>query len=105
MFARDGATIVPIAIDEVVRFEAADDYVIVHVPHHRNLLIALPLSELERRLDPRRFQRVHRAHIVNLDCIQSMEPFDDRRLQIMLTDGSHVVASRTGSQLLRKLLF
>jgi len=46
---------------------------------------------------------VHRSHIVNLDAVEHMRPYDDRRLAITLKDGAVVVASRAASEELRKL--
>ncbi|HEX6037680.1 LytTR family DNA-binding domain-containing protein [Longimicrobium sp.] len=64
----------------------------------------ISLNELERRLDPACFRRVHRAHIVNLDHVSSIRPYDERRLSVRFADGSEVVASRAGSQLLREMV-
>ena len=64
-------------------------------------LVNITLAEFERRLDPKRFRRVHRSVIVNLDKIVTCKRID-RRLQIELSDGSRVIASRAGSQDLRE---
>jgi len=64
-------------------------------------LLHLSLKELASRLDPERFAQVHRSHIVNLDAIDHLRPFDDRRLLIVLRDGSEIVASRAASERLR----
>jgi two-component system LytT family response regulator len=66
-------------------------------------LLHVTLAELAARLDPARFRQVHRSHIVNLDAVEHMRPYDDRRLAITLKDGSVVVASRAASEELRKL--
>jgi two-component system LytT family response regulator len=100
LFARTGTRIVPIAVDEIMRLEAADYYVEAFCPDGSHLL-DLTLGELESRLDPDRFCRVHRAHIVNLDYVAEMRRYDMRRLTIRMTDGTEVVASRTGSKKLR----
>jgi two-component system LytT family response regulator len=63
----------------------------------------LTLNELEKRLDPQHFRRIHRSAIVNLDHLISCREVD-RRLVIKLTDGSEVTASRSGSQSLRELV-
>ena len=85
-----------------MRVEACDDYAEVHCGGE-SFLLPLRLQELERRLDPARFVRVHRSHVVNLDHVKQMRPFDHRRLEIWLDDGSKVVASRAGSQRLREI--
>ena len=50
-------------------------------------LLQVSLGELRSRLDPERFRQVHRSHIVNLDHVQEMKPFDERRLVIALEGG------------------
>ena len=66
-------------------------------------LLHVTLAELASRLDPARFLQVHRSHIVNLDAVRHLRPYDDRRLAITLQDGSVVVASRAASEQLRHL--
>lgn len=102
VFLQVGDRIVPVPTGDVTRFEAAGDYVRIHVGGRRHLA-SLTLTELESRLDPRRFLRVHRSHVVNVDRIVWMERHDDRRLLVHMDDGSEVLASRTGSRRLRNL--
>jgi two-component system LytT family response regulator len=102
IFVRDRGRILPIAIGEIERLEADDDYVAVHTKGRR-YLVYLGMNEFESRLDPQRFVRVHRSHIVNLDHVAEMEPFDATRLQIRMKDGTKIVASRTRSRDLRGL--
>jgi two-component system LytT family response regulator len=103
MFARKGDTIVPLSVDHIVRAEAGDNYVCVYTSTER-FLLNLSLGDLESRLDGERFRRIHRSHIINLDFVTAIEPYDDRRLAVTLRDGSCVVASRAGSQFLRGLV-
>jgi two-component system LytT family response regulator len=102
IFARKGNRIVPLPILEVTRIEACDDYTEVHC-RGDTFLLHLRLQDLEHRLDPRRFVRVHRSHVINLDHVKQMRPYDDRRLEIYLNDGSKVLASRSGSRKLREM--
>jgi len=102
LFARKGDRIVPLRVSEVTRIEACDDYTEVHC-RGDTFLLHLRLQDLELRLDPRRFVRVHRSHVINLDHVQQMRPFDPRRLEIHLIDGSKVLASRSGSRKLREM--
>ena len=100
LFVRSGGSIVPVAVDDVVRLEASGDYVRVHVGDD-SYLVSLSMAEFERRLDPGRFLRVHRSHMVNADHIDRVEEHDRRRLRVHLDDGTSVVASRSGSRDLR----
>ena len=102
LFAHKGNRIVPLRVSEVTRIEACDDYAEVHC-RGEVFLLHLRLEELERRLDARRFVRVHRSHVVNLDHVKQMQPFDERRLELQLIDGSRVIASRSGSKKLKQM--
>jgi two-component system LytT family response regulator len=102
IFVRDRGRIVPIPVREIERLEAEDDYVAVHT-RGRRFLVYLPLGEFERRLDGDRFLRVHRSHVVNLDFVTALVPFDPTRLQVEMRDGTKIMASRTRSRELRHL--
>lgn len=100
LFVRSAGSIVPVDLDDVRRMEASGDYVRVHV-EDESYLVSLSLTELERRLDPDCFLRIHRSHLVNADHIDRVEKHDRRRLRVHLDDGTAVVASRSGSRDLR----
>lgn len=101
LFARIGDRIVPVPVDSILRLEAADDYVEAHCAEGSHLL-DLTLADLEGLLDAERFCRVHRSHMINLDQVAEMRRYDARRLLITMTDGSEVIASRSGSSRLRQ---
>jgi len=102
LFVRDRhGRVVHVSLSDITRLVGADDYVEVHAGNSSHL-VNITLTEFEQRLDPKRFRRVHRSTIVNLDKIVSCKRID-RRVEIELSDGSRVVASRAGSQQLREL--
>jgi two-component system LytT family response regulator len=102
LFVRDRGKIVPLPVADIAHFEARDDYVAVYVGG-RTYLMHVTLGELERRLDASRFLRIHRTHLVNLDHVRAMEPYDGTRLQVELRDGTKLMASRSRSRELRDL--
>ena len=102
IFVRDRGRILPVDVRDIERLEADDDYVAV-VTRGRRFLVYLGMNEFEARLDPKQFVRIHRSHIVNLDHVTALSPFDATRLQVHLKDGTKVVASRTRSRDLRAL--
>lgn len=102
ILVRDGEAMVPVTVNDIVRISAADDYSMLHVAG-RNHLVGVGLGNLARRLDPARFLRVHRSHLVNIEHIVRVAPHDDRRLLVRLSDGSEILSSRSGAQLLRGL--
>jgi two-component system, LytTR family, response regulator len=101
LFARTGDRIVPIPAAAILRVQARGDYAEVHAPGGP-FLLHVSLTELAARLDPERFVQVHRSHIVNLDAVKLLRPYDDRRLLIVLANGEEIVASRSASEALRK---
>jgi len=103
LFTRRAGQVVPVALGSVVRIEARGDYVAIHHSGGASLM-HVTLTELEARLDPERFFRVHRSHLVNLDHVRAIRPCDDRRFSIAMDDGAEIVASRAGSQRLRERL-
>ncbi len=101
LFARKGDRIVPLLVERIDRIEGADDYALVCCARER-YFVALRLQDLEQRLDPERFVRIHRSHIVNVERVADLRPFDDHRLAVRLAGGETVVASRAGSLRLRE---
>jgi two-component system, LytTR family, response regulator len=102
LFVRDRGRIVALPAAEVERLEAEGDYVTVH-SRGRRYLVRLPLRDFERRLDPRRFRRIHRRHLVNLDQVASFVPGTGRALFVEMKDGTRVRASRKAARGLRGL--
>jgi DNA-binding LytR/AlgR family response regulator len=78
---------------EIERIDANGNYVDLHV---NGDIYALrdSLANLEAKLDGRRFARVHRRHIVNIDNIREIQPWDSGDYRILLKDGSFVNFSR-----------
>jgi two-component system, LytTR family, response regulator len=103
LFARKGLRIVPVAVEDIVRVEACDDYTRAHTAEE-SFLLHIALKDLVAQLDARRFEQIHRSHVVSIAAIAHMRPVDDRRLLVTLRDGTAIVASRSGSERLRKLV-
>jgi len=101
LFVRARGRIIVVPLAEVQRIEARDDYCALYCKDQRHL-VHLRLTELEERLDPAVFQRIHRSHIVNLNFVEAMIPAPDARLEIVLRDGTRLMASRSRSRELRE---
>ena len=103
IYVREGGAIVSISTDTIERLEARGDYVGVWVQGRRHL-VHLPLRDVERSLDPARFVRIHRSHIINLDHVARVTPDSNGRLRVEMRDGTAVTSSRARTSGLRKLL-
>jgi two-component system LytT family response regulator len=92
-----------IRVESIDCIESAGVYVALHVGHQR-LIHRAALSELMGRLDPRRFVRVHRSTIVNIDSIVHLEPATHGEFDLVLRGGQRIHVSRTFRPLLEARL-
>jgi len=100
---RDGTRTVFVALSEIDWIEAADYYVQLHVGQ-RSYLHREPMRDLEARLDPRRFMRIHRSAIVALDRIAELRPSAHGDHCVRLRDGTELRLSRARRARLRAVL-
>lgn len=78
----------------ILRLEADGKVVRIHTERGA-FEIRKALKELEERLPPHRFCRVHRGALVALEAVARLEPWDHGDGLLILKDGSHCVLSRT----------
>jgi two-component system LytT family response regulator len=92
-----------VATDKIDYVEAQDDYVGIRTGG-RTFLKEQTLGDLEGQLDARRFVRIHRSYLLNIERLARVELYaKDSRLAI-LTDGTKLPVSRAGYQRLQQLL-
>jgi two-component system LytT family response regulator len=94
-------TLVPAADVEWIAGEGS--YARLHSAGKRHL-VRETLKSVEARLDPRKFVRVHRSAIVNVDCVATLEPHVHGQYVLTMKDGARIISSRTHSGKLRALL-
>src|SRR5579863_8891 len=83
-----------IRVESIDCIESAGVYVALHVGRER-IIHRAALGELVGRLDPRRFVRVHRSTVVNIDSILHLEPTTHGEFDLVLRGGHRVHVSRT----------
>lgn len=83
-----------IAATDIDRIEAERDYMRLHIGP-RSFLLHQTISELERRLDPERFIRLHRSTIVRRDHIAKLRHDGLGVWHADLADGTEVRIGRT----------
>ena len=91
---KDRGQIFRVEVDTIEHIEAAGDYMIISTGDN-SLVLRETMKDLERRLDPRKFQRVHRSTIVNLDQVRQVKPHTNGECFLVLDSGSEVKVSRS----------
>jgi len=100
---KDGASVHIIPADRIDYIEAQDDYVEIHAGKEK-FLKKQTVAELESRLNPSEFLRIHRSYILRLDRLSKIEMYaKDSRLAV-LKDGRQIPISRSGYEKLKALL-
>ena len=91
---RDQGQIFRVDVDTIERIDAAGDYMCIQTGDN-TLILRETMKDLEKRLDPRRFQRVHRSTIVNLDLVRQVKPHTNGECFLVLDSGAQVKVSRS----------
>jgi two-component system, LytTR family, response regulator len=86
-------TVVVVPAHDIDWIEAADNYVRIHARTGR-YMAREPIKQIEAKLDPARFARVHRSAIVNLSRVKSLDPVTSGEALITLTTGTRLTLSR-----------
>jgi two-component system, LytTR family, response regulator len=100
--ARSGNKLNLVPVEGVDWIDAAGNYARLHVGG-RTHLVRETMTELESRLDPKRFVRVHRSIIVNVERVITVEPYAHGEYVLTIRDGTRLTSSRTYSARLRAL--
>jgi two-component system LytT family response regulator len=100
---RDGTRVHIIPVAKLDYAEAQDDYVSLASEGKKHLK-QQTISNLESSLDPRRYLRIHRSFIVNLERVTKIEPYGKDTHLAILSDGSRLPVSRSGYARLRDFL-
>jgi two-component system, LytTR family, response regulator len=95
-----------IQADEVVHASVEDDVITVVTNSLSGTSNYRTLDELQARLDPAVFWRVHRSHLVNINKIKEIVPWFSRNYILKMKDakGSEIPVSRSQTKRLREYL-
>ena len=100
---RDGSKVHVMPVAKLDYAEAQDDYVALH-SEGKTWLKQQTVASLETGLDPRRFLRLHRSWLVNMERIVRIEPNTKDTWLAVLRDGAQVPVSRAGYTRFRELV-
>ena len=100
---KDRGQIFRVEVDHIERIDAAGDYMCIYTAD-QTLILRETMKDLEKRLDPRRFQRIHRSTIVNLDNVKSVKPHTNGECFLVLGSGTQIKVSRSYRDVVARFL-
>ena len=100
---KTGGRITFLSTDEINWIEADDKYVHLHTGKV-SPMVRQTLNAMEAQLDPRKFSRIHRSAIVNVERIKELQPLFSGEHSILLEDGAKLTLSRSYKDKLFELL-
>ncbi|HEY6206931.1 MAG TPA: LytTR family DNA-binding domain-containing protein [Chthoniobacterales bacterium] len=98
-----GGRITFLNTDQINWIEADDKYVHLHADNIHPM-VRQTISAMETQLDPKKFRRVHRSAIVNVERIKELQPLFSGEHSILLHDGTKLTLSRNYKDKLFELL-
>jgi two-component system LytT family response regulator len=91
---KDGSSITFVPVRDIDWIDAAGDYMCVHVQGETHIM-RTTMKELEAKLDPSIFQRVHRSTIVNLERVDKVSSHINGEFHLTLSCGTSLKMSRS----------
>ena len=89
--------------DEIDWIEAEGKYVRLHVGQE-SYLLREAIGSMEAQLDPKKFPRIHRSTIVNIERVRELQPWFHNEYRVILKDGTELMLSRSCRKRLGELL-
>jgi two-component system LytT family response regulator len=103
LVVKSGGRVFFLRTDEIDWIEAAGNYVRLHLGEEAHLFRET-MNHMEARLDPRRFARIHRSRIVNIERIRELQPWFNGEYVVILRNGTRLTLSRNYRERLQEQL-
>lgn len=100
---KDRGEISLVGVDTIQWIDAAGDYMCLHTDNKTHILRET-MKNMEKRLDPDVFKRIHRSTIVNINMIEKLASSSGGKYLITLKNGSELQASRNYREALKQFL-
>jgi two-component system LytT family response regulator len=97
LLVHNGSKDLFVSVEEIEWIEAADYYACLHVGP-KNLMLRETIKQLSDTLDPRKFVRVHRSAIVNIDHVREILREGRNEGWVLLSNGHRLKMSKIGWQ-------
>ena len=93
-----------IQVHDVVWIESDGAYLKLHLKDQSKELVSFSMKELENKLDSRQHIRIHKSYMVNIEEIESMEPYFHGEYILIMSDGTELKLSRSYKEKLDQIL-
>jgi two-component system, LytTR family, response regulator len=100
---KTGPKIKVIPVDEILYVESQDDYVMIYTKDGK-FLKQQTMKYFEQHLDPKRFLRIHRSYIANIDTIKQLELYEKNSYVAVLSNGAKLKVSDSGYKALKNVM-
>ncbi|MGE0443920.1 MAG: LytR/AlgR family response regulator transcription factor [Vicinamibacterales bacterium] len=103
LIVKSGGRVFFLRTEEIDWIEAAGNYVRLHLGEESHLFRET-MNNMEAKLDQRRFARIHRSRIVNVERIRELQPWFNGEYVVILRDGTRLTLSRNYRERLQEHL-
>ena len=103
LVVKSGGRVFFLRTEEIDWIEASGNYVRLHLGEEGHLFRET-MNNMEAKLDPRRFARIHRSRIVNVERIRELQPWFNGEYVVILRDGTRLTLSRNYRERLQEHL-
>jgi two-component system LytT family response regulator len=103
LVVKSGGRVFFVRTDDIDWIEASGNYVRLHLKE-QSFLFRETMNQMESRLDPQRFFRIHRSRIVNTERIKELQPWFNGEYVVVLHNGAQLRLSRSYREKLEERL-
>jgi two-component system LytT family response regulator len=100
---KDGSEVTRVPVSDIHWVDAAGDYMCVHTSDQTHIM-RRTMKELDQQLDPRKFIRVHRSAIVNINFVQKLVSHISGEYHLILSNGSELKVSRSHRDKVKEMI-
>ena len=100
---KDRGEITLVDVNTIEWIDAAGDYMCLHTSDKTHILRET-MKNMDKRLDPDVYKRIHRSTIVNINMIEKLHPSSGGKYTLILKNGSEIQASRNYREALTQFL-
>jgi two-component system LytT family response regulator len=100
---KSAGRIVFLRAEDIDWMETVGNYVRLHVGRD-SYLMRETMGGMESKLDPKKFMRIHRSTMVNIDRVKELQPWTKGEYLVIMRDGARLDMSRRYRERLHKLL-